>query len=131
MSGVKPRETEMKGNQIAVCVLVAVVAVLATLLVTGEGRARFIPAAYGQDSVAGGYVVALIGNETSGRYPVVVVDSKEMTLMVYEYNRANFSFDLKGVRSFRHDRQLRDFKGKRSGGPSVEDVMQRLERGNR
>jgi len=121
----------MKGNQIAVCVLTAVVAVLATLLVMGRAPGRLIPAAYGQDAVAGGYVVALIGNDTSGRYPVVVVDSKEMSIMVYEYNRANFKFDLKGVRSFRYDRQLRDFEGRRSGGPSVEDVMQRLERGGK
>jgi len=130
LAGRKGGVTNMKANQWVIVVLTAAVAVLATLLVTG--RYPVAPPAYAQDAVVGSYVIALIGPELNQRIPILLVDTREMSIICYEYTRGSGQLELQRVRNYRYDRQLIDFwaAGEKTGrahpGYSVEDVTKIL-----
>lgn len=111
--------------------LVAVVAVLVTLLVVQYLRdgSHY---AFGQVSEGtAGYVVGIIGPEYQRRLPVFLIDNKRQTILVYEYHQENRDLFLRAARTFRYDREIEDegfTKYSTSKGPSVKDVQDFLGR---
>jgi hypothetical protein len=118
----------MKLNHWMVMALTAAVAVLATLLITG--RYDIVRPAQAQESAAGSYMVALIGEQVTQQYPLFLVDTKEMSILVYEYDRGNGSLELHAARTFQYDRKLTDYEVRsttqRRVGPSVDQVRQAI-----
>jgi len=118
----------MKHNW-TVTVLVAIIAILATVLVSSALAPRY--AAAQTDSGSADYVVALVGTQKSSRSPLFLIDSKAQSIMVYEYDQSLRRFYLRAVRSFGYDRKLEDKSYHRLGqgsGPSVKDVRGDLRR---
>ena len=114
-----------------VTVLVAIIAILATVLVSSALAPRY--AAAQTDSGSADYIVALVGTQKSSRSPLFLIDSKAQSIMVYEYDQSIRRFYLRAVRSFTYDRQLEDrgyHKFGQSNGPSVRNVVEDLRRKN-
>ena len=114
----------MKATHWVIVALTAAVAVLGTLYLTQRGVGG---SAWAQDSVAGSYMVAMLGQEVQQTYPLVLVDTKQMTIMVYEYNRGAGTLEFHCARNFQWDRNVQDSDFFRSAasarnGPSVEQV---------
>ena len=100
----------MNRQQKTIVVLVAVTAVLATLVVMEVvGR----PSAYAQGTASqAGFVTVVTGPLYRNRsIPIVLVDSQQLAIMTYEYTVAGTQPDLTltNVRSFRYDRRLSDY----------------------
>ncbi len=106
------------------------VLVLAALVVGGWLAGRG-PAPGAQAQVVGGTgnVIAMIGTERSGDVPIVLVDSNEQSVVVYEYDLGTNRIELAAVRSYRYDRRLADWHG--TNRPSVEDVRDAVEQAAR
>jgi hypothetical protein len=117
-----------------ITVLVAVVAVLATLLAVGYFRSE-PRIAWGQvgEGVSANYVIALLSappSQAGDRMPLVIVDTKAQTVMVYEYVISNRRLLLRCARSFTNDRELEDYISTSTDmyyGPSVKDTQKIVE----
>jgi len=104
--------------------LVALSAVLATLLVTQVVAPREAAAQAVSEGRAD-YVTAVVGPINESRVPLFLIDSKAQAIMVYEYDSGRRRFYLRVVRSFRNDRRLEDatFGQQRVDvGPTVREV---------
>lgn len=124
----------MKREQWVVTALVAVVAVLATLVVADFAGRR---PAYAQDASSAAFLTVVAGqNYRTSHMPIVLVDAQAMCVMTYNYNLSgNNMLALTNVRSFKFDRKLMDYNYRRSNpvqtpprrtseqGRSVEDIM--------
>ncbi len=114
-----------KRTQWIVTSLVAVTAVLATLIVMrslGDPRPAF-----GQTGAAvGSDVVGLVGGAYQDRVPLFVIDTKRGKIMVYEYNPRNRTFDFRAVRSYQYDRELEDEIFDSNRGPNVKKVREEV-----
>jgi len=100
----------MKREQMTVVVLVAVVAVLATLLAVDFAGGR--PAQAQATTSSGGFISVVGGELYSGsNIPIIVVDGQQMAIMTYNYKVVGpaYPLTLTNVRSFRFDRQLNDY----------------------
>ena len=111
-----------------ITVLVAAVAVLGTLLIVGGygGPSR---SAFGQQSAVAGYIIGLTGTDRNGRLPIILIDTKEQTIVAYEYNYSKHRLILSSVRPYRFDRQLEEYylgTSTSGNGMSVKQVQQRL-----
>ena len=109
--------------------LVAVVAVLATVLLLNYIRddSRYAFAQVSEGSA--GYVVGILGQPHSNKLPLFLIDNKSQTIMVYEYSQERRELFLRAARSFRYDRELvdADYSNYSSTkGPSVGDVRDDL-----
>ena len=109
--------------------LVAVVAVLATVLLLNYIRddSRYAFAQVSEGSA--GYVVGILGQPRSNKLPLFLIDNKRQTIMVYEYSQERRELFLRAARSFRYDRELTDVDYRSMGatkGPSVDDVRDDL-----
>jgi len=71
-----------------------------------------------------GSIIALVGDERNNYMPVVLVDVRDQTLVIYEYNYGSGDLKLQSARSFRADKMLRDFN---TDGPTVDEVEVYLE----
>jgi len=100
-------------------------AVLALLLGCLLGQSGIFPRARAQGESAAGRVAVVVGPERNGYAPVVLVDSLEQSIMVYEYSYPGRRLELESVRTYRFDKQLPEFK---VGEPSVRQVQQMLQR---
>jgi len=99
----------MKGEQLTVVALVAVVAVLGTLLAVDFAGGRHAQA---QSSSTNGFISVVSGELYSGsNIPIIVVDGQQMAIMTYNYKvvSPSYTLTLTNVRSFRFDRQLNDY----------------------
>ena len=112
--------------------LAAVVGALAALLAAEYLHRSDSRAAFGQTAEAAGsanYVLALLGNTIGDATPIVVIDTKTQTLMVYEYMVSTHTMFLRIARTYAADRELLDngfFTGNAYAGPSVNDVRNLL-----
>ena len=100
-------------------------AILVVVLVLGYllGRGTLLPSAQAQAAGQAGNIICVIGNpSTSGYAPIVVVDTLEQTLLVYEYGTGTSGgkLGLKAARSMRYDRLLMELNNLR---PTVGEVQ--------
>ena len=101
--------------------LVALVAV-EYLHQSGSGAAY---AQTGEAAASANYVLALMGNTTNQATPIVLIDTKTQTLLVYEYMIDRHTMFLRNARTYAADRELLDnafWAGDSYSGPSVNDV---------
>ena len=112
--------------------MAAIVGALAALLAVEYLHKSDSRAAFGQTAEAAGsanYVLALLGNTVSDATPIVLIDTKTQTLMIYEYMVSTHAMFLRVARTYREDRELLDnsfFTGNVYTGPSVDDVRKKL-----
>jgi len=126
----------MRTYQWAVTALAVLVAVLATLLITGVVSNSPDRCVMAQTTASGGFMIGLTGAETSNRMPVVLVDTKQQVILAYEYNYSRRSIILAAVRPYRYDLdfwmtekdQSYNLGSGTSRGVSVSDVRKKLER---
>lgn len=105
--------------------LVAVIAVLATLVIVKafdeSSKVAFAQASEGSAN----YMIGVVGQEMERKMPLFLVDTRKRTVMVYEYDQRNRRLFLRAVRTYLHDTELTDENFDRyssTKGPSVEDV---------
>jgi hypothetical protein len=98
-----------------------IAALLLLALIVGYvlGNSSIFPRAYAQSEGATGRVILAVGSPVNTLAPVVLVDTVEQTLMVYEYDYRARTLWLKTARTYRFDKQLAEFAGV---GPTVEQV---------
>ena len=85
--------------------------------------------ALAQDAGGADYMMGLMGPLVQNTYvPIVLVDTRQQTMMLYEYNRAQRNFQFLQSRSFRHDRMVED---REMRGANVEAVRNFVERQGR
>jgi hypothetical protein len=95
----------------AIVGLAAAVGSLATLLAVEYLHRSESRAAYGQTGEAAAeanYVLALLGNTVNDATPIVLVDTKTQTLLVYEYMVSRKVMFLRVARTYASDRELLD-----------------------
>ena len=100
-------------------VLLAIVGVLLTLLIVVEMSGTGALAQQGGSTV--GATMAIITGEPSPSQdePIFVVDSRNETVCIYEYNVGTRKFGLKAARSYKYDKELREYQ---NDPPTVDDV---------
>jgi hypothetical protein len=101
---------------------VLVVAVMLLGCILGQS---FLPRAQAQVEAGAGRVAVVMGQERQGYAPIVLVDSLEQTVVVYEYSYGARRLKLESARTYRFDKQLPEFK---VGEPSVRQVQDMLQR---
>lgn len=124
----------MKREQRTLNLLIAVVAVLATLVVVDLTGRRPLQA---QDSSSAAFLTVVAGqNYRNTHMPIVVVDAQAMSILTYRYDLSGDNrLALTNARSFKYDRKMMDYNYHRSTpahnaprrtsqqGHSVEDLM--------
>jgi len=120
----------MRTNLLLSIALAFLVGVLCALILvqTGAYPLRDSNLAWAQDSAATSYMLGLVGATVDKDLPIVLVDARQQTIMLYQFNTTTERLKLSQVRSYKYDRLLEDFNGGRAGnGPSVEDVKKVLQ----
>ena len=104
-----------------------IAALLLMALICGYvvGRGGLAPGAQAQSESAAGRVAVVIGQERNGRAPIVLVDSLEQSIVVYEWSYASRNIQLKSARTYRHDKLLQELD---NAPPSVRDIQGLLQR---
>ena len=105
----------------------ALVALMAMVFGYILGQSRILPVAQAQGEGAAGRVICVVGTASDRTAPIVLVDTLEQSIIVYEYNYTARSMYLKTARSYRFDRLLVDFHSGGGLGPSVEEVRRMME----
>ena len=103
----------------------AVLLLAAVLLGCILGQSGIFPRAQAQVEAGAGRVAVVMGSERQGYAPIVLVDTLEQTVVVYEYSYGARRLALESARSYRFDKQLTDFK---TGEPSLRQVQDMLQR---
>jgi hypothetical protein len=110
--------------------MAAIIGAMATLLVVEGLRKGESSIAYAQTGEAAGsanYVLALLGSTTADATPIVLIDTKTQTLLVYEFMVSKHAMYLRAARKYVDDRELRDNNfytgGDLYSGPSVNDIQ--------
>jgi hypothetical protein len=119
----------LKSSWMTVLLAVAV-GVLGTLLVVKQGDVT--PTAFAQVSpgVVSGNAVAMLGERNNDMVPLFLVDTKQQTVLVYEFSVSRRRLYLRVARSFAADRELMDNSwGNQNEGPTVKDVQNILRNG--
>ena len=91
--------------------LAAVAGSLATLLAVGYLHRSDSRAAYGQNgspAAEANYVLAMLGSTVNDATPVVLVDTRAQTVLVYEYMVSRKVMLLRVARTYAADRELLD-----------------------
>jgi hypothetical protein len=102
------------------CLILAGIALGAVL----SGRLS-LPQADAQGAGRAGEVVVVVGTEVSRELPIILVDSSEQTLLVYQYDYSGEDLELMSARTFRFDRLLTQFN---NDGVTVDDVRREIRR---
>jgi hypothetical protein len=126
----------MNGTRVhwAVAGLAAIAGALAALLAVEylhQSPSRTAFGQTGEAAASANYVLALLGTTTNDATPIVLIDTKTQTLMVYEYMVSRHTMYLRAARTYVADRELRDngfFAGDSYTGPSVNDVQNLIKR---
>ena len=87
--------------------VVAVVALAAGLVLGGSGLLGSVQA-QSEGSASG--VICVMGQERNGSAPIVLVDAREQSLMVYEYSYGNDRIELTAARTYQFDKQMTDWQ---------------------
>ena len=103
--------------------LVIVGSLLLGFLLTQRGVLR--PAEAQSEGVVGRVIVAM-GTPRDRFVPIVVVDTVEQSLVVYQYRYLARTLQLASVRTYRYDKQLPEYNNDREG-VSVNAVRARVE----
>ena len=82
-------------------------------------RDGILPGAQAQGDGAAGHVICVMGLERSSHAPVVLVDTLEQSILVYDYSYASRNLKLESARTYRFDKMLIEFE---NSGPSIGDV---------
>jgi hypothetical protein len=108
----------IRGWRLAAIVLACV---LAGVLLAGSG---LLPAAQAQSEGRAGQVVVVLGQVWSNGYaPIVLLDSQDETLLVYEYSYQDERVKFSCARSYRFDKLVTEFN---NSGPTVEQVRSQV-----
>jgi hypothetical protein len=120
----------MNGGRVhwAVVGLAAIVGALAALLAAeclhrSDARSAFAQPA--ETAGSANYVLALMGNTVADATPIVLIDTKSQTIMIYEYMVSTHTMFLRLARKYDADRELFDngfYKGNAYTGPSRDDI---------
>ena len=95
-------------TQWLVTALVAVTAVLGTLLYVKAFQDP-LRQVYAQTSEgAANYVIGVVGEEHEGRMPLFVIETRKRAIMVYDYDHRNRRLYLRAARTYTHDSELQD-----------------------
>jgi hypothetical protein len=70
------------------------------------------------------FTIVVNGTWIDNEEPVFVINTKEETICVYEYNSEENRMKLVAVREYRHDRRLREYN---NDAPSVATVQRTVE----
>jgi len=103
----------------------AVLLLAAVLLGCILGQSGIFPRAQAQVEAGAGRVAVVMGSERQGYAPIVLVDTLEQTVVVYEYGYGARSLALESARSYRFDKQLPDWHTR---PPTIVDVQGLLQR---
>jgi glycerophosphoryl diester phosphodiesterase len=71
-------------------------------------------------------VAVLIGDERGSHAPIVLVDTLDQTLVVYDYAYDGDYLELGAARTYKYDKQIPSFNHTR--GPSVDEVKRQLKK---
>ncbi len=73
-----------------------------------------------------GSATVVLGEAVRGVFPLILVDTDDDSLMIYELDasRTRWRLTLQSARTYRYDKQLREYNIE---DPSVRDVRRRLE----
>ena len=107
-----------------------VLALLAVMLGYVLGHGSIFPGAHAQGEGGAGNIICIVGGAGGTRNnnaPIVLIDTLDQTLVVYDYNYTSRNMYLKAARTYKYDKQLAEFNGSGSKGPSVTDVRRMLE----
>ncbi len=100
--------------------------VVCLMLAVTVGRwSLFQPAHAQTPGASAGATTVALGEVTRNVLPVVIVDSVDNALLIYEVDmsRSEWRLELKNARTYRYDKQLREFRTT----PSVGAVRERLQ----
>ena len=100
--------------------LIVLVSVMAGVLLAGSGM---LPVAQGLSEGRAGDVVCVVGEERNGVAPIILVATRDETLLAYEYSYANDQIELKSARTYQFDRRIREFN---IDGITVEQVAREV-----
>ena len=112
--------------------IAAIIGALAALLAMECLRRSDSRAAFAQSAEVAGsanYVLALMGNTVADATPIVLIDTKSQTIMIYEYMVSTHTMFLRLARTYAADRELLDngfYAGQAYQGPSVNDIRNLL-----
>ena len=113
--------------------LVAVIAVLATLLVvTWAPVSPRVALGQVSEGAQANYTIALLGVPFEDRTPLFMIDTKAQTVLVYEYIQSRRLMFLRVARSYMYDRELKDNGFGQNNiyeGPTVDQVRNTLRGG--
>ena len=87
-------------------VVVALVALIAGMLLAGRG---VLPAVQAQIGGQAGNVICVVGQERNGYAPIVVVDTREETLLAYRYSYSDYTIEFTSARTYNFDKQMKEF----------------------
>ena len=84
--------------------------------------------AQAQGDGASGHIVALVGEAQAGQQPIYVVDTREQTLLVYEYGLGRSGLHLVAARSIEYDKLMKEFdiRSNHNVSPTVEQVRRNV-----
>ena len=99
--------------------LVVLLAVALGFVLAGGGVLKMAQA---QGEMQTGRIAVVAGPIRTVDLPIILVDSREETMMVYEYDMAQKELNLIAARTFRFDKLLAQFEVKGRNGPSVDEV---------
>jgi len=108
--------------------LAALAGALAALVAVEHFHANDSGVAYAQvGEVAGNanYVLAMMGNTVNDATPIIVIDTRQQVILVYDYMVSRHAMYLRQARQYINDRELVDNNFLTSdlySGPSVGDI---------
>ncbi len=102
------------------------IVLLAVALGVALGGGGLLDRAEAQTQGEAGGVIAVMGEQLRGDAPLVLVDTREESIMVYDYSYSRNTIELTSARSYRWDKRLEDWETR---GPSVDEVRTRVEEG--
>ena len=109
-----------KANVWLMMLVAALLGVLIGMVMNGREVAA-------QGDGAAAHVVALAGwlKPNSSIQTIYIVDTREQTLLVYEYNIGRGAIDLVGARTFEYDKLLTEFDLSKGGQPPKVDNVKK------
>ncbi len=81
--------------------------------------------AQGGGGAAARHVFAVVGNRANNREPFYLVDTRQETIMVYEYGVQGDGLGLVSARSYKYDKLLEQY-GRSNFGPKVDKIKKEI-----
>ena len=85
---------------------IVLVSLVAGAFLAGSG---ILPGARAQSEGRAGNIICVMGRDRNGYAPIVLVDGREQTVLVYEYSYANHRIELTSARTYEFDRLINEF----------------------